>query len=352
MPQTTDRPRQECKAPPEADAAPAVDASPATSGPPVSAIITAYNSADYIHRAIDSALVQTYPPHEVIVVDDGSHDGTADVITARYGDSVRVIRQENRGPNAARNRGAQESTGEWIAYLDGDDTWTPDRLAVQIPFTRQSDIGLVGAYGVQATPRELESGFITFEMMWKRNYIGVPTSLIRRTAFDELGGFDDDPRLVGAEDYNMWVRFAHSRWQVYLVAAEVFHYTSAPGSLYSQKERCLHGELLNVDKLEQRLGLTREQAQWRRRFTWHEYGLDFMQLRRLGEARRCFREALRIRFSWPTFVQWAATFVPAPLLNLRRRLRSSLTGSATPAAPESPEACAPATAEAECHAPS
>jgi glycosyltransferase involved in cell wall biosynthesis len=294
--------------------------------PSVSAIITAYNSASYVHNAIDSILAQTYPPREVLVVDDGSRDDTAAVVQTRYGDRVRVIRQENTGPNGARNRGARETTGDWIAYLDADDTWVPHRLERQLPFTANPEIGLISCYAVREKPEYQVDGYVTFEMMWERNYVGVPTTLIRRTAFEELGGFDDDRRLVGAEDYNMWLRFAHSRWKVYVVPEELFHYTSAPGSLYSQKERCLGGELLNVEKLGERLGLAPALLEWKRTQILRVYGRDFLQLRQMRPARRCLGEELRTRPTLNALSCWLATFLPTPVLNLRRRVLDHFRG--------------------------
>jgi hypothetical protein len=95
----------------------------------VSAIIPTFNRRDYVSRAIDSVLSQTAPVDEVIVVDDGSTDGTADAIQARYGDRVRLIRQENMGVSGARWRGTKEARGEWVAFLDSDDEWVPRRQA-------------------------------------------------------------------------------------------------------------------------------------------------------------------------------------------------------------------------------
>ncbi len=289
--------------------------------PTVSAIITAYNSADYVHRAIESILAQSYLASEIIVVDDGSSDGTADVIEARFGDRVRVIRQPNGGPNAARNRGARESQGDWIAYLDADDTWTPHRLEVQIPLTARPEIGVISGYAVCEKREYMVSGRVTFEMLWERNYVGVPTSLIRRTAFEELGGFDEDRELVGAEDYNMWLRMAHSRWEVHLVPEELFYYTSAPGSLYSQKERCLRGELRNIDKLGALLDLPPVMLDRKRWQTWRAYGRDYLQMRQLRRARDCFRQEWRVRPSLGALTHWAATFAPVSLLDWQRRIR-------------------------------
>lgn len=93
----------------------------------VSAVIPVYNRRDYIARALDSVLCQSVPVDEIIVVDDGSTDGTAEVVENRYGDKVRVVRQSNTGVSGARRRGIEEARGKWIAFLDSDDEWTPGR---------------------------------------------------------------------------------------------------------------------------------------------------------------------------------------------------------------------------------
>ncbi|MGC4053251.1 MAG: glycosyltransferase family A protein [Paludibaculum sp.] len=93
----------------------------------VSAIIPTYNRRKYIRRAIESILAQTVPVDEIIVVDDGSTDGTADAVAEWFGNSIRIVRQENGGVAAARWLGIREATGDWIAFLDSDDEWMPDR---------------------------------------------------------------------------------------------------------------------------------------------------------------------------------------------------------------------------------
>ncbi len=93
----------------------------------VSAIIPTYNRRSYIRRAIDSVLSQTVPVDEVIIIDDGSTDDTANAVEEWYGSRVRVVRQQQSGVAGARRRGIQEARGEWIAFLDSDDEWTPQR---------------------------------------------------------------------------------------------------------------------------------------------------------------------------------------------------------------------------------
>jgi glycosyltransferase involved in cell wall biosynthesis len=93
----------------------------------ISALIPTYNRRDFVQRAVRSILAQTVPVDEIIVVDDGSTDGTAEEVERAFGDRVRVVRQVNQGVAAARRRAILESKGEWVAFLDSDDEWTPDR---------------------------------------------------------------------------------------------------------------------------------------------------------------------------------------------------------------------------------
>ena len=108
------------------------------SAPRFSVIIPAYNAEAFIARAIDSVLAQTWPAHEILVVDDGSADSTARIV-AGYGEGVRYLRQENAGVSAARNAGARAATGDWLAFLDADDWYYPDRLKWHAEWIAEDD---------------------------------------------------------------------------------------------------------------------------------------------------------------------------------------------------------------------
>lgn len=101
------------------------------SGPLISCVVPVYNGERFVGEAIDSILAQTYRPLEVIVVDDGSTDGTPAIVQG-YGPPVRSVRQDNAGPAAARNRGVAEARGELVGFLDADDLWHPEKLARQL----------------------------------------------------------------------------------------------------------------------------------------------------------------------------------------------------------------------------
>ena len=103
------------------------------SAPAISVVMPAYNAAPTLARAVESVLAQTWPAHEIVIVDDGSRDGTPEVVgelkTRPGGDRLRYFRQDNAGPSAARNRGVETATGDWIAFLDADDWYYPERLS-------------------------------------------------------------------------------------------------------------------------------------------------------------------------------------------------------------------------------
>lgn len=189
----------------------------------VSAIVPTFNRRKLLLRAIDSALAQTCPVDEIIVVDDGSTDGTEAALAQRYGERVRYVRQANSGVSAARNRGMSLARGRYLALLDSDDEWLPDKTARQLAWLRaHPDFGMVvcDVIRIDQESRELD-------VIRRRDYIRedgwvlrwvlqapslVPSSaMFRREVFDDVAGFDDALRT--AEDIDFHLRVA-SRWQI------------------------------------------------------------------------------------------------------------------------------------------
>lgn len=186
----------------------------------VSVIIPTYNRADLITQAIDSVLVQTAPAHEIIVADDGSTDDTAAVVTA-YGDRVRYLALPHRGqPATTRNAGIRAATGALLAFLDSDDLFLPDKLAVQTAALAQNPAaGLVYSNGIyfRTTPADpvgrvldglpTPSGWVFGELL-AGNFLAPPVVLMRRRALDAAGLFDESPAFVAVEDFDLWLRLA------------------------------------------------------------------------------------------------------------------------------------------------
>jgi glycosyltransferase involved in cell wall biosynthesis len=191
--------------------------------PRVSVIIPAYNAAHHICRAVESALSQTYPCHEVIVVDDGSTDQTRERL-AGYGDCICYLYQEHRERSAARNAAINRARGEFLAFLDADDYWAPARLERQVALMdKYPDLGLVFSWAAAFEPggkilRILGSdfpvdgaqGMHAFEMLALRTSPPTVTVLARTSCIREVGLFDE--QLPPLEDWDLWLRVAlHSR---------------------------------------------------------------------------------------------------------------------------------------------
>lgn len=207
--------------------------------PRISVIVPAYNCRDFVGEAIASALAQTLPPHEIIVIDDGSTDGTGECAAA-FGAPVRVLRTRNGGVAAARNAGLAAATGELIAFLDADDGWSPDKLETQVAVLRRHpEIALLGTetFGwpasANASPRATRAAAtplraVDRDRLAVRNYLVTSSVLLRREVADRVGEFDT--ALQGPEDHDYWLRIAE-QGSIAVIAAPLTGYRVVPGSL-------------------------------------------------------------------------------------------------------------------------
>ncbi len=190
----------------------------------ITVVIPAYNAAAFIRRTIDSVLAQTYDDYEVVVIDDGSSDGTSDIVES-YGGKVRCIRQENAGDGAARNRGIAEARGQWIAFLDHDDEWQREKLQDQMallernPRLRWCGANFWRACGdrrsLAGDSEKLEAAMggreyfqDFFDAVANRGCALVTASImVHRDVFEEVGVFETSWPL--AADFDMWWRIAY-----------------------------------------------------------------------------------------------------------------------------------------------
>lgn len=187
--------------------------------PLVSVIIPAFNVAAWIGETIQSVLHQTYRPTEVIVVDDGSTDSTP-LVAQSFGKAVKYIRKINGGVGSARNAGFRVSTGEYVAFVDADDLWLPDKLARQVALLESKpDVGWVYCDALVVDDSDnnildrvgrtsdLPEGDIVDSLLLN-NFVPCPSPLIRRALLATLGGFDELRSLTVSEDWDMWLRLA------------------------------------------------------------------------------------------------------------------------------------------------
>ncbi|MCY4228684.1 MAG: glycosyltransferase [Gammaproteobacteria bacterium] len=188
----------------------------------ISVIIPTHNRRRLIGRAIHSVLAQTCPVCEILVVDDGSTDGTDEMVVADF-PQVRLIRQANRGVSSARNTGIVQSCGDWLAFLDSDDQWLPDRLKRQVETLSQNpgaqvihtdEIWIRGGKRVNPGSRHRKPSGWIFNNCLRLCCVSPSSTMISRTVFDEVGSFDES--LPVCEDYDLWLRMS-TRYPFHLV---------------------------------------------------------------------------------------------------------------------------------------
>ena len=178
----------------------------------IAVIIPTFDRQHFLGRAIDSVLSQTRPAHEVIVIDDGSTDGTAPWLKKEY-PTVKLIEQTNQGVSAARNAGIQQAQSEWIALLDSDDEWFPEKLERQVKelqkypeilFCHTDEIWIRKGVRVNPMKKHQKFGGMIFRKCLDICRISPSSALFSRTLLDDVGWFDET--LPICEDYDLWLR--------------------------------------------------------------------------------------------------------------------------------------------------
>jgi glycosyltransferase involved in cell wall biosynthesis len=299
--------------------------------PLVSVVIPTFNAARYVGEAVRSALGQTFDSREIVVVDDGSTDDTPGVLSPLL-DRIQYIRQENRGVYAARNRGIAASTGRYVAFLDADDLWLPDKLARQVEIleshpdfgavhTDASTIDADGRLILESSnaARQSRNGLV-FDEFFRSNMaiILLSTVMIRRECFDAVGLFDE--RYPAVQDHIYFLRLAY-RYPIWFIGKPLVRYRRTPGSLsrgnlaenFAIRERLLR-EFIDehADYFRERPHLLRNR--------WESFcfdaGLALFHRGLYRASRGYFRRSLRA--GPKAWMRSLMTLVPEPLL---RRFR-------------------------------
>ena len=189
-------------------------------GPMVSVIVPTYNRVQLLQGTVDTILSQTFDDFELIIVDNMSEDGTEEYVNGLEDPRIKFYRNSNDGIIAVnRNFGIKRAKGKYIAFCDDDDLWLPHKLLQQINFMEENtDVGLCSGYGaaidlrgeIQRFPEKDSMAFecYDFNSLLKCNRIKTSTVMVRATCIKSIGGFDEDPDLVGIEDFDLWLIIA------------------------------------------------------------------------------------------------------------------------------------------------
>lgn len=306
--------------------------------PKVSAVIPAYNAMPDVLEAVDSVLAQTVPAAEVIVVDDRSSDGTSDAVRARFGDRVRLVRGTFGSASASRNAGWRAATGEWVAFLDADDLWTADKLAVALRHLAAaphadwyfSDGSVSWTDGREYASLldlyvDLETPYCGKPVaeLCEVNFILTSSVVARRAALEALGGFDET--LSHAEDVDLWIRLSRRGWATGS-KDRLVHYRGRETGLSAQAAKRNIGAATLFARMAVDPTLEPELRRGaRRRVSLHEYKLAVAALRegRSGEARAHLARAWDFpAFTTPVLLGFATSLLPVGLVQRLRGRRS------------------------------
>jgi len=188
----------------------------------ISVVIPTYNRVELLKRSIDSVINQTIKPFEIIIVDDGSNDGTEVMVKKKY-DSLKLIKQKNKGASAARNSGIKASSGEWICFLDSDDEWKNNKLEKQITFVannsdykffHSNEIWIKNGKRINQKKKHKKYGGDIFKKCLDMCRISPSSVLIDKNIFEEIGFFNEN--LVVCEDYELWLRIC-DKYKVFFI---------------------------------------------------------------------------------------------------------------------------------------
>jgi len=280
-------------------------------GPAVSVIIPAFNAADYIGEALASVFAQTYGDFEVVVINDGSPDTEKlEQVLRPYLSRINYLKQQNRGPSAARNLGIRQAGGEFLAFLDSDDIWMPEYLAEQMRLFREnpsldmvySDLRFFGNSGPSRMsymqlypPRSSE---VTFENILTEDCpVVFPSCVVARLkALIQVGLFDES--LTYSEDTDLALRMAYRGARIAFQRRPLVMRRTHPGSLNATRQKVEQGELRVLEKLGRTLDLSSRQrallqqrVNRRRALIDLREGKEYLAVGRFEEARQSLARA-------------------------------------------------------------
>lgn len=311
-----------------------------SAAPRVSVIVPVLNGARWLGEALESARAQTFSDLEIIIVDDGSTDGSPDIarrLRERGDDRIRLFEFDHGGLATARNRAIRRARGDYFALLDSDDAWLPDHLERAMnAFEQDPDLGLVHANiervdeqgrSIEIPVRHWQSADDAYEAIALRHeHVSCPTAVVSREAIETVGGFDERFNGLGCEDRDLWIRVSE-RFRLRYLEHVTARYRVHSASMSVNHERMDRARRLLIAKLAHSpRGLALVGAM--EAMIESDIGLDHLERRRIGAALRHQWRALRLdpgsRVVWKRLLRVA---ISALLPARRSRGRAQTMGA-------------------------
>lgn len=303
----------------------------------VSVIIPTYNRAQIIIESINSVLNQTYQNFEILVIDDGSTDNTKDIVESINDIRIRYIYQENSGPSAARNNGIKNANGEWIAFLDSDDIWLPEKLGKQIEVINSSDdrLGIITCWSYNCYYNNNEfikeknistaknsMDFMLGMLLDKKVITGTNTFVIKKVCFSDSGYFDETIKC--REDWDMWFRIS-LKYDFYCIneCLALNNDTKTSLSKITDLESIKNGHLTFLNTVYNNINLPMEISRIKKsaycKALWGVGWRALYEFKHRKFARECLFESLKYSYEKlfkPTFIiTFILCFMPIYLIN-------------------------------------
>ena len=303
--------------------------------PKISVIIPAYNAEEHIAETLDSVLAQTYSEFEVIVVDDGSRDQTASIVK-QYQEAcpekVRMIQKENAGPAKARNVGIKASTGEYIAFVDADDLWLPEKLEKQVSYFEKqpSQVGLV-----YSDARKFDQDGVWVNINCPRfngkiyknllnSMIPNQSVMVRKKCFEDVGYFEEFLDII--EDHDMWLRIC-MKYEISCLYEVLSLYREHSQGRSKEDEKTMNRSIGVMEKhLKITAGNIELEDAVKGAFSQRLYnsGCFYLKEGRMSLARHMFKRSLTFRFKLKTYFMNTATYIPMGILDISNKLVKSI----------------------------
>lgn len=305
----------------------------------VSVVIPLYNKAAYIARAMDSVLAQTYPDFELIVVDDGSTDGSGEIVAKYDNPRVKLLVQENAGECAARNRGVSESQARWVAFLDADDEWLPEFLEQTMAVAETNPSLLAVFTNFKRAPTNTCAishrtrgatiqDYMHFHVTNNGRGMSSSSVVVRKEPLLAVGGFPVGVRHGG--DTDTWARLAWTGEVEYVPKILAIYHTEALGRVMNENTRptgyAHEAVVASYHQWKQQGRIPQRLLESSRRYiecAFLRHAAELVRIGNTADARRVLRTECRAKLCGPYryFKTYLATLIPARLLDCYWRLK-------------------------------